>query len=125
MKPMKSMKSWNRNLVLLSVSVTTLLMAGCATTRVVKTKPGSGGEIMIQESFIGDARADAKKQMRSNCGRKKPVITEEGEAVIGSDTRSETRGGSKSEKFGLTTLASSSDSSTRQSTEWRVKYRCK
>lgn len=97
-------------------SLAILAIVGCATTRVVKTQPGSGGEIMVHEGMIGDARGDANKKMKANCGRKKPVVTEEGEAVIGSHTNADT----SKQTWGLTTSAR-----TEQETEWRVKYKCR
>ena len=93
-----------------------VFLGACATTRVVKTQPGQGGEIMVREGLIGDARSDAKKKMSSNCGRKKPVVTEEGEAVIGSRYNSDLQ---------LTKWGSSTASDTENKTEWRVKYRCR
>lgn len=105
-----------KTLALLSLLVVAAGASACATTRVVKTQPGQGGEIMVQEGLIGDARSDAKKKMASNCGRKKPVVTEEGEAVIGSRSRKDTQ---------LTSWGSSSAGETEQKTEWRIKYRCR
>jgi hypothetical protein len=92
------------------------LSTGCATTRVVKTQPGQGGEIMVQEGLFGDARTDAKKKMASNCGRKKAAITEEGEAVVGTRSHKDTQ---------LTNWGSSSSGETDNKTEWRIKYRCR
>lgn len=91
-------------------------LGGCATTRVVKSQPGQGGEIMVQEGLFGDARADAKKKMSANCGRKRATITEEGEAVIGTRSQADLH----LTKWGSTTAAD-----TTEKTEWRVKYRCR
>jgi hypothetical protein len=101
----------------ITVLLALTLAAGCATTRVVKQRPGSGGEIMVKEGFFGDARADATKKMKSNCGRRKIVILEEGEAVIGSRTEGE----KKKTSWG----AVANSSRTEQETEWRIKYKCK
>jgi len=102
-------------LTLALVVVSAAALSACATTRVVKKQPGKGGEIMVQEGIWGDARADAQKQMKSNCGKKKPVVTEEGEAVVGSTSTSK----KDKSKYGSTTSTDSEDKR-----EWRIKYRC-
>jgi hypothetical protein len=91
-------------------------LSACATTRVVKTQPGKGGEIMVQEGIFGDARADANKKMKANCGKRKPEIQEEGEAVVGKHKSSDTQ----LTKWGAVTSGDEDDK-----TEWRIKYRCK
>jgi hypothetical protein len=96
--------------------VSLLLASSCAHTRVVKTQPGKGGEIMVQEGLIGDARSDAKKKMKSNCGRRKAQILEEGEAVVGKSRRGDTQ----QTKYGSATSEDEHDK-----TEWRIKYKCK
>ena len=101
------------------VLMTAAAVSGCATTRVVTSKPGKGGVIAIHEGLFGDARADAKKKMKSNCGKKKPEITEEGEAKVGSHTS--TNG---STKKGKVIDDSSSESDSTDKTEWRLTYKC-
>ena len=98
-----------------------LILASCASTRVVKKRSGKSGVIMVKEGMFGDARADAKQLMKDNCGRKKPVIAEEGEAVVGSDTR----GSERKRKGWFKTNVTYGSSETRDVTEWRIKYRCK
>jgi hypothetical protein len=90
-------------LVWFSVSV-----VGCATIREVKKTPGKGGVITVQEGIGGDARSMAKQKMKENCGSKAPVVTEEGEAVIGTESQ---------------TYSSTTESEDKR--EWRVSYRCK
>jgi hypothetical protein len=108
-------RSWRRALGLLTVVPSLYLLEACATTRVVKTQPGHGGEIMVQEGLFGDARADARKKMKGNCGGKKPVITEEGETVVGKHSRSST----DKMSWGSTTSGDEEDKR-----EWRLKYKC-
>lgn len=74
---------------------------------------------MVQEGIFGDAHADAKAHMKANCGRKKPIVVEEGEAVVGTDTR-----GSKRKDVGIFG-EEVSNSESRNITEWRIKYKCK
>jgi hypothetical protein len=97
------------------VLVAALAVTACAHTRVVKSRPGKGGEIMVSEGLFGDARADAKKKMRANCGSRRPEITEEGEAVVGKRRNSSTD---------LTKWGSVSSEDEDDKTEWRLKYRC-
>ena len=96
-------------------------MTNCASTRVVKQRPGKSGIIMVREGMIGDARSEAKSIMKRNCGHKRPIVIEEGEAVVGSSTRGTARTGKG--LFGLKTTRGRSK--TRNVTEWRVKYKCK
>lgn len=82
--------------------------AGCATIREVKKTPGKGGVITVQEGIGGDARDMAKQKMKENCGSKPPVVMEEGEAVIGTESHS------------YSNLTDSEDKR-----EWRITYKCK
>ncbi len=96
-----------------------LLTTSCATTRVVQKRHQKSGVIMVKDGIIGDARADAKKLMADNCGRKRPVVVEEGEAVVGSTTDGRER------KSVLFKGVSYGSSETRNVTEWQLKYVCK
>lgn len=96
--------------------IITIFISGCATTRVVKKQPNVGGVIMVQEGIYGNARADADKIMRENCGRKKPVILEEGEAVVGTSTRGSEHTGKNSKSVNASTV---------DAREWRITYKCK
>ena len=80
----------------------------CASIREVKKSPGKGGVITVHEGIGGDARSMAKERMKENCGSKQPVVTEEGEAVVGTSS---------------TTSGSSTDSEDKR--EWRLTYKCK
>lgn len=110
-----------RSLTRFAVAALTLAqpLGGCATTRVVTVKPGKGGVIAIHEGIFGDARADAKQKMRATCGKKKPEITQEGEAKVGSHTT--TQGTTKKSKV---FDDSSSESESTDKTEWRLTYKC-
>lgn len=100
-----------KTLHMAGIVVLIALVAACATTREVKKSPGKGGVITVHEGIFGDARSMAKQTMKENCGAKKPVVVEEGEAVIGTSTTS--RSGEWS---------SSSDSEDKR--EWRITYKC-
>ena len=102
------------------IALATLSFGACATTRVVQTQPERGGVIAVHESLIGDARADAITKMKANCPKGKYKIVQEGEAKVGSNSSS--NGDSKSLKHGL--VLTSTESQTRDVTEWRIKYRC-
>lgn len=107
--------------LLLSVS-TIALLSGCATTRNVEYAPGKSGTVAVKEGIFGDARADADKKMRANCNGRKYTIIKEGESVIGHNTTNNKNGGG----FSLINFGDTEgDSSTRNATEWRIKYRCK
>ena len=91
-----------------------LILNSCATTRQIRVVPGKEGEIMVREGVIGDARAEARTIMKSNCGKKSPEILEEGEHVVGKISNSEEkRRNSKS----ITKQARTEDMR-----EWRIKY---
>ena len=96
------------------------LFASCATTRVVQTQPQKGGTIAVHDGLIGDARSDAKAKMKANCPKGRYQIVEEGEAKVGSSSR----GNSDSKKTNYGITLTSTDSETRDVTEWRIKYRC-
>ncbi len=87
----------------------------CAHARVVKSQPGKGGLIAVGKGMFGDARAEADLEMRRNCGSKRPVILEEGEHVVGTSTSTDNK---------RTKRGSRSTGTTRDRTEWRIKYKC-
>lgn len=102
------------------------LAFSCATVRVVKSQPGKGGELAVKDGFIGEpASAIADRTMGTNCSRGY-IVTEEGEHVVGSTSRTsgseDTKGSALSSKSNKTL---SSETSTSDVTEWRIKYKCK
>jgi len=77
---------------------------------------------MVKEGMFGDARADAQSLMRENCGHKRPVVIEEGEAVVGASTSGSER---KRRRLFSRKKETYATSETRDVTEWRIKYKCK
>lgn len=98
--------------------------AGCATIRVVSTRPKKGGVIAIQAGLWGqeEARAKAESTMRSNC-RGKFEITEEGEFVIGTTSRTQGNAEQNDKRGGSSTQTTSSTDTTNK-TEHRITYEC-
>jgi hypothetical protein len=102
------------------------LAFSCATVRVVKSQPGKGGELAVKDGFIGEpASVIADRTMSANCSRGY-VVTEEGEHVVGSTSRTS---GSEESKGSVVSSKSSksisSETSTSDVTEWRIKFKCK
>ncbi len=96
-----------------------LILAGCATARVVSSQPGKGGVIAVNPPNDADARSKAEELMRANCHGKKFEIVEEGEAVIGT-----TSYGHENTSLSKSSLFSSTSQETENKTEWRMSYRC-
>ena len=114
------------------------LTASCnydpTTARSVSMKPGKGGVLTLNPHDDPRARAKADAIMNQTCSGKKAEITEEGEAVIGTSTKSNTEhnagsggGGFKvgGMSFGGSNPSSETDSVAKQLTEWRITYECK
>lgn len=99
-----------------------LAAVGCVhgNYRVVKTVP-SAGEVAL-EGPQEEARQKAEGYMASRCPSGYDIL-EEGEAVVGQNATSNTRRGGP----GLITLGPSSttETSTTDKREWRIKYQCK
>jgi hypothetical protein len=97
-------------------------LAACApqgSFREVKVAQG-GGEVALD----GDrtlAHQKAEDYMKSKC-QAGYTILEEGEATVGTDTTSSSSG---ARAHGFTIGGNRNKSSTRDATEWRVKYQCK
>lgn len=113
------------------------LFASCASVREVKTQPGRGGVIAVQEGFIGEpASVKSDRIIRENCPYGYSIL-EKGEEKIGTRTTSSgsssTKSSGKSKGSGFLSVISDSDSETQTSgnsetadvNEWRVKYKCK
>ncbi|MGE0172316.1 MAG: hypothetical protein AB7T49_06010 [Oligoflexales bacterium] len=99
-----------------------LVLMGCATARVVKTEPGKGGVVAVQHGLYGDANKEAQKLMAANC-KGEYDIKEEGEVVVGSTTSSRTDKEKENRKSMFN--SESTQSTTRDQTEWRITYACK
>jgi len=108
---------------LFTLLIVTSLATGCTfgNARVVR-ETKSGGEIAL-EGMRDEAQKKADAVMASKCPSGFEV-DEQGEAVVGSTTDSQTQAGSRSGfTFGRPT--SNTQSSSRDATEWRIKYHCK
>ena len=97
-------------------------LCSCATVRVVDMEPGRSGTIAVHDGIIGDARSKAKDKMKENCSGKNYTVVKEGEAVVGHDTTNHKGGGSIVKV--LSGDSDGGDSSQRNATEWRIKYKC-
>lgn len=110
------------NIVILSVVATALTaLAGCSGIRVVRASP-QGGEIALLGNRE-DAMEKARLEMQRTCGGQYTIV-EEGETVVGEQTN----GSSTTEQgrtwSGRPASRTSTSSTTRDVTEWRVKYAC-
>ncbi|HWU44482.1 MAG TPA: hypothetical protein VN132_13620 [Bdellovibrio sp.] len=121
-----------------------LFLAGCQTVpyqgqaRETKLKPKEGGIIALKENFRDEDRAVAEQKMRRNCDPLPFRILEEGEAVVGQTTNSNTHDTKRDDSrstvgtlFGLPITSgeaggkdSSSSSTTTALKEWQITYQC-
>ena len=97
-----------------------LFLVSCSHARVVQLEPGRGGVIALSSRDSQGARQRAERLMADNCGRNEFQIVQEGEAVVGSTTSSPFTAGRVSRNVGV----GFGTSSSRDSTEWRLQYRC-
>ena len=103
-----------RKAALLAVA---LIAPACGTYRVVNRTPSGG--IVAHEGRRDKAMAKAHTAMADHC-RGPYTIVEEGEHVIGHDT---TRG-EETHVADDGTVVTGSGESTRDATEWRIRYVC-
>ena len=108
-----------RSVVLAAGVLGTLgVLSGCSGYRVVQVHPGKDGIVAL----LGDrdaAREKATGYMNEQCPGGFDVV-EEGEAVVGETSNSQSQG--TQTIFGP---AVNTQTSTRQQTEWRIRYQCK
>ena len=121
----------------LFVSLGLLAVTSCAydpsSARSVSMKPGKGGILTLSPHEDPRARAKADTLMAQTCSGKKAEILEEGDAVVGTSTSSNTeqRSGSASGikiagiGFGGSNPNAQTDSVAKNVTEWRITYECK
>ena len=100
----------------LTLIVGSLALVACGSARVVN-RSQTGGILALQGNR-SKAMEDAHEKMKQHC-QGPYTIVQEGEHVVGTDTvhgeeTYETQDG----------VATEGGSSTRQATEWRVKYMC-
>jgi hypothetical protein len=117
-----SLRSVSRSSVLLAVvaCVSTSILAGCGSYRVVRKTP-NGGEVALEQSGTREqSHEKAVAYIASQCPNGYDIV-EEGEAVIGSDTAAQSVDGR--DMFGRPTNQSAS--TTTEKREWRIKYQCK
>ena len=118
--------------LLLIFAVTSCATMDFTSARAVQSKPGKGGVLTLNPPNDPKAREKADAIMRQTCGSKKPEITEEGDAVVGTSKQSSTTHdeGSGGIKHGIMTFggarpSTNQDSVEKQVTEWRITYECK
>jgi hypothetical protein len=95
----------------------TLLIAACGSARVVQ-RTQYGGVIAL-EGDRGKAMEGAHREMAAHCGAGNYTIIQEGEEVIGTDTSY-----GESTDYDHHGSSTAGGESTRQATEWRVRYQC-
>ncbi len=105
-----------RRILSLTLIIGSFALVACGNARVVN-RSQTGGILALQGNR-SKAMEDAHVKMKQHC-QGPYTIVEEGEQVIGTDTVAgsetyETQDG----------VATEGGSSTRQATEWRVKYVC-
>jgi hypothetical protein len=94
-----------------------LALAACGTARLI-SRDQTGGVIAL-DGDRGKAMEQASQMMTANCNGPYNIVSE-GEQVIGTDTSQEQQ--TYVTKDGR--MINSGDKSTRNATEWRVKYAC-
>lgn len=121
-----------------------LMLSGCqmvpyqGQARNVRLKPHKGGVISIPVNYRPEDHVKAEQEMAHNCSPYKPVVLEEGEAVVGEKTSSSTRETKRDSTehkigslFGMPLVSGdkggkdqSTSSVTTQVKEWHISYRC-
>lgn len=131
---------------LILTSVLFLAIVGCQTmpyqpyARDVKRKPKQGGIIALKVEHRDEDRAKAQKMMEQNCGTLTVTVLEEGETIVGQETKSSANTsydeGTKSQSMGslfgipLTSEGTKPSNGTETSTktvsvkEWQISYEC-
>jgi hypothetical protein len=102
-------------------------LAACGSARVI-SKTQAGGVIELQGDR-GKAMEQANQEMSAHCGPGNFTIVKEGEEVIGQDTiatedTAEDTKTSRSGRRSSTDVSTTSTTSTRNATAWRVHYAC-
>jgi hypothetical protein len=110
--------SFSSFLALALASSFSLASIGCGTYRVVK-KTQNGGEVAL-EGVQSQAREKAEQYMASQCPTGYDIV-EEGEAVVGSESTSETTGARTI--FGQPAARTTTSSNDKR--EWRIQFKCR
>ncbi|MCX6118195.1 MAG: hypothetical protein NT027_11685 [Proteobacteria bacterium] len=109
-------------------------LSSCAydptSARSVSMKPGKGGVVTLSHPQDPRSRAKGDEIMNQTCAGKKAEVTEEGEAVVGTATKSNTEHNKPSSGFSIGGLgmggpSSETEAVAKQVTEWRITYECK
>ncbi len=101
-----------------------LLATGCSTARLISTKPGDSGVVAVNPPNDASAREKAQSLMAATCGSKRVEITEEGEQVIGSVSRSQGNAQPYSAGIFGSGITGNSQTQTENATEWRIHFKC-
>jgi hypothetical protein len=110
------------NIVILSIAALGLTgLVGCSSIRVVRASP-QGGEIALNGNRE-DAMEKARVEMQRTCGGPYTII-EEGEVVVGQQTQEQQTTEAGRTWTGRPATRTTGTSTTRDLSEWRVKYAC-
>ncbi|CAN5576387.1 hypothetical protein BH09MYX1_BH09MYX1_60420 [soil metagenome] len=112
------------NVIVLSLIATGITaLVGCSGIRVVRASP-QGGEIALQGNRE-DAMEKARAEMARTCGGPQNYqIVEEGETVVGEQTSGNSTTQQGQTWTGRPASRTTTNQTTRDVTEWRVKYAC-
>jgi hypothetical protein len=109
------------------------VIASCVSVKEVEIEPEKGGVISEQPARDPKAREQSMQLMRANCGKKKPKIVKEGHVKVGEETsgrQDSTPTTSKQTNLftgkssTVTKQSTTSSSTTKELTEWRIVYTC-
>lgn len=133
-----------RNLISSGIFIGSIFMVGCQTipyqgqARDIKRRPSEHGVIGIPLNFRDEDRAKAENKMKGNCGQLAYKIMEEGEVVVGQETKTsgkETDRASSERKvgslFGIPVTSGEAGGKNTESSqvttsvkEWQISYKC-
>lgn len=128
---------------MLWMAVVALTLSACQTVyvpqaREVKKKPKVNGVIALPNGFRTEDRAKADEIMKQNCSPMAVNVTDEGETVVGQETKGATSTTNRDDSrhsvgnlFGIPLVSgqasgneTQNSSVTKQITEWQVVYNC-
>ena len=107
-----------RNVIIVLVCGGLLLATACGAARVVR-QTQTGGELALEGPDRQEAMKKAHQSMQAHCQGPYSIV-EQGEVVVGTDTVHSDE--SYVDEDG--TVVNAGGESTRQATEWRIKYQC-
>ncbi|MNL38781.1 hypothetical protein D3C87_1610190 [compost metagenome] len=125
------------------IALFAMALSACQTTyipqaREVKKKPRQNGVIAMPSNYRPEDRAKADSLMQSNCSPLAFNVTDEGETVVGQETKGTSSATNRDDTrqsagalFGIPLMTGSAggtdthnSSVTKAITEWQVTYNC-